>query len=50
VSTSARTATLQLTSRKDADRVAALLKQCLPAHVEGREGLRLVDAAWKHVT
>ena len=50
VSTSARTATLQLTSRKDADTVAALLKQRLPAHVEGREDLRYVDAAWKHIT
>ena len=50
VGTSARKATLQLTSRKDADRVAALLKQHLPAHIEGREGLQLVDAAWKHVT
>jgi hypothetical protein len=50
VGTSTRKATLQLTSRKDADRVAALLKQHLPAHTEGREDLRLVDAAWKHVT
>ncbi len=50
VGTSARKATLQLTSRKDADRVAALLKQHLPAHIEGREDLQLVDAAWKHVT
>ena len=50
VGTSTRKATLQLTSRKDADRVAALLKQHLPAHIEGREGLQLVDAAWKHVT
>ena len=50
VGTSTRKATLQLTSRKDADRVAALLKQHLPAHIEGREDLQLVDAAWKHVT
>lgn len=50
VGTSSRKATLQLTSRKDADRVAALLKQHLPAHIEGREDLQLVDAAWKHVT
>ena len=50
VSASARTATLHLTSRKDADRVAALLKQRLPAHVEGREDLRLIDNAWKHIT
>jgi hypothetical protein len=50
VSTSGRKATLHLTSRKDAHRVAALLKQRLPAEVEGRRDLWLIDDAWKRVT
>ena len=50
VSTPARKVTLQLTSQKDAERVATLLKQRLPAEVAGRSDLGLISNSWKHVT
>lgn len=45
-----RKATLMLMSRKDAAKVAALLQERLPAHVEGRETLWLITHAWAHIT
>lgn len=45
-----RRATLMLMSRKDAAKVAALLQERLPAHVEGRETLWLITHAWAHIT
>lgn len=45
-----RKATLMLMSRKDAAKVAALLQERLPAHVEGRETLWLINNAWAHIT
>lgn len=43
-------ASLLLVSRKDAAKVTALLHERLPADVEGRNTLWLIDNAWKHVT
>ena len=45
----ARNVRLLLLSRKDAAQVSALLQQRLPADVEGRSDLWLIDNAWKHI-
>ncbi|MGA0091920.1 MAG: hypothetical protein ACO3JT_06270 [Candidatus Nanopelagicales bacterium] len=44
-----RKASLLLVSRKDAAKVTALLHERLPANVDGRNTLWLIDDAWKHV-
>lgn len=44
-----RKASLLLVSRKDAAKVTALLHERLPANVDGRNTLWLIDNAWKHV-
>lgn len=45
-----RKARLVLMSRKDAANVQGLLTERLPAHVEGRETLWLINNAWAHIT
>lgn len=50
IHTRGRKATLMLMSRKDAAKVAALLQERLPAHIEGRETLWLITNAWAHIT
>lgn len=47
--TPSRKASLLLMSRTDAAKVTALLHARLPADVEGRDTLWLIDNAWKHV-
>ena len=42
-------ASLLLVPRKDAAKVTALLHERLPANVDGRNTLWLIDDAWKHV-
>jgi hypothetical protein len=49
IHTAHRKASLQLMSRKDAARVTALLQERLPANVEGRETLWLINNAWAHI-
>ncbi len=49
VHTPQRKASLLLVSRKDAAKVTALLHERLPADVDGRNTLWLIDNAWKHV-
>lgn len=44
-----RKASLLLLSRMDAAKVTALLHERLPANVEGRNTLWLIDNTWKHV-
>lgn len=44
-----RKASLLLMSRKDAAKVTALLHERLPADVDGRNDLWLIDNAWQHV-
>lgn len=44
-----RKASLLLISRRDAEKVSALLRERLPANVDGRDTLWLIDDAWKHV-
>ena len=47
--TGQRKASLLLVSRKDAAKVTALLHERLPANVDGRNTLWLIDDAWTHV-
>lgn len=49
IHTAHRKASLLLMSRKDAARVTALLQERLPANVEGRETLWLINNAWAHI-
>ena len=49
IRTPQRKASLVLMSRKDAAKVAALLQEHLPADVEGRDTLWLINDAWAHI-
>ena len=49
IHTAHRKASLLLMSRKDAARVTALLQERLPANVEGRENLWLINNSWAHI-